>query len=76
MLSGNYLFVCCDKLVFRENISPEKTSLHQLSNEQSLSGGHGYKRCIYKCEDTCIKQTFQYETESEDVLFIRACNLK
>ncbi|XP_047505092.1 KRAB-A domain-containing protein 2-like [Pieris napi] len=51
MFSRNQFSVCHDKLIDIENISPEKKSLRELANEQSLSGGQGYKRC--NCKTKC-----------------------
>lgn len=48
MFSKNQFSVCSEKLVDLESVSPEKKSLQQLANEQSLLGGQGYKRCNCK----------------------------
>ena len=51
LFSRNQFSVCDEKLVVLESVSPEKKSLRQLANEQSLLGGQGYKRC--NCKTSC-----------------------
>ena len=52
MFSRNQFSVCSEKLVDMESVSPEKESLRQLANEQSLLGGQGYKLC--NCKTKCM----------------------
>ncbi|KAG5900694.1 hypothetical protein JTB14_038212 [Gonioctena quinquepunctata] len=51
-VTNDDMFDIVEKLVDLESVSPEKKSLRQLANKQSLLGGQDYKRC--NCKTKCM----------------------